>query len=66
MLWPANGEMGMLMVEEGKRVEKTFGVQAPLANRRDVQGTTSCVILCDKLARLYGKREAYSAFPNYR
>ena len=45
MLWPANGEMGMLMVEEGKRVEKTFGVQAPLASRRDVQGTTGCVSL---------------------
>jgi len=65
MLWPANGEMGMLRVEEGKRVEKTFGVQAPLAKRRDVQGTNGCVSLDGKLARWCGK-EAYSAFPNHR
>jgi len=39
MLWPAKGEMGILRGEAGKRVEKTFGVQAPLARRRDVQGT---------------------------
>jgi hypothetical protein len=39
MLWPAREEMGRLRVEEGKRVAKTFGVQAPLAKRRDVQGT---------------------------
>jgi hypothetical protein len=43
MLWPAKGEMGMLRDEEGKRVEKTFGVQAPQAKRRDVQGTVDCV-----------------------
>jgi len=42
MLWPAKGEMGMLRREEGKRVEKTVGVQAPLAKRRDVQGTGLC------------------------
>jgi hypothetical protein len=43
MLWPANGETGILRDEEGKRVEKTFGVQAPQAKRRDVQGTVDCV-----------------------
>lgn len=43
MLWPAKGEIGILRLEQGKRVRKTFGVQAPLANRRDVQGTVRCV-----------------------
>jgi hypothetical protein len=47
MLWPARDEMGRLTVEEGKRAEKTFGVQAPLAKRRDVQGTVGCVSFCD-------------------
>jgi hypothetical protein len=43
ILWPAKGETGMLRREEGKRVEKTLGVQAPQAKRRDVQGTIDCV-----------------------
>lgn len=43
MLWPAKGAMGMLRGEEGKRVEMTFEVQAPLAKRRDVQGTVDRV-----------------------
>jgi hypothetical protein len=47
MLWPAREEIGRLRVEEWKRVEKTFGIQAPLAKRRDVQGTVGCVSFCD-------------------
>jgi hypothetical protein len=47
ILWPAKDEMGRLRGDEGKRVEKTFGVQAPLAKRRDVHGTIGYVSLDD-------------------
>jgi hypothetical protein len=47
ILWPAKDEMGRLRFKEGKRVERTFGVQAPLAKRREVQGTVVCVSFDD-------------------
>lgn len=39
--WPASAEIGMLRGEEGKRVLKILGVQAPAARRMCVQGMSS-------------------------
>lgn len=56
MLWPAKGEMGMLRDEEGKRLEKTLGVQAPQAKRRDVQGTVGRVRSGTSLGKVSSRR----------
>ena len=39
---PASDVMGILVVELGKRVRWTFGVQAPAARTRRVQGMVVC------------------------
>lgn len=41
--WPASEEMGIRVVDSGKREMKTWGDQAPEVMTRRVHGTVVCV-----------------------